>query len=246
MLASNNKIQNEDRPTKRKAFMIENTQENSLRKNNKRVSFGKVKIIDMQPKFSDPDEELSELAHVSNKSLFDPSNNKLINANIALSNLLLQLSNSIGVHHELNESEIEKAESLYAEELKLLEKLETENLAVLNTLKQQENELSNGIFKLKEQETLIENSIKDYKNDEKMCLKKAETYKNLLENLGITLKSTTDDHLIEYNTSSFIITPTSTSYLLTPNHDKLLLFTKGTHKICKTQLKYLTYRLIDN
>ena len=227
MLASNNKIQNEDRPTKRKAFMIE-------------------KYLELKIEKEYQDEELSELAHVSNKSLFDPSNNKLINANIALSNLLLQLSNSIGVHHELNESEIEKAESLYAEELKLLEKLENENLAVLNTLKQQENELSNGIFKLKEQETLIENSIKDYKNDEKMCLKKAETYKNLLENLGITLKSTTDDHLIEYNTSSFIITPTSTSYLLTPNHDKLLLFTKGTHKICKTQLKYLTYRLIDN
>ena len=217
---------------------------------NKRVSFSKKLVLPRQelPSLDAIDSSLqSNFAEISEcqdvldnlKAVVDASSN-----DITL--ILKNLSESLGVTREISENELNYVETLLACETIQLQSFEEKRYKLVEILNEKEQKLMGELGELEEQKRSLESSIRMSTKEDAFRCKTHDVYKDLLKQVGISVKNTRDDHIILCNKSEFTFTPTGTSYLLTPNRDKMALFAKGTHKICRSQLKFLTFRLLDN
>ena len=245
------KISSPERPTKRKAMQFESSFNRPSIPNNKRVSFGRNEIFLLNT-IPPSSEELDSLLNSTQLEMTEKQQNlesfkvKLESANSEIHSLLTTLKDSMGIIKEISPEEYDYLINLTKSESCQLENLQNKKNELINILHQQEEELLEDLNRLSEQEKSIEKSIKSIQQEDKFGGKQYEAYKMLLGNMGISIKNTDDDYILSSNNSDYTITPTGTSYLITPNHDRLSLFTKGSHMVCKSQLKYLTFRLIDN
>jgi hypothetical protein len=249
-------------PSKRKAAQLE-TSMNLRALNNKRVSFGKTEVFEL-PYNSLPEDletPLSTVLQEINKQNdnIKQSECKIIEANQAIHAILKTLSTGLGISPELNQLDIEHSKNILDQEIAQLSELEAKKNQIFSTITEEEQEITEDLKHLKTQEQLLGSDILSISNETKFCKKQLDVYQKLLKYLGVSVKSNdkpgsfkenidaqSNDYVITCNRSDFNINSIGPSYLLTPIHDNLKLFIQGSHKICKSQLKYFTYRLIDN
>lgn len=239
-----------DQPlSKRKASQFEDSLQRLSIASNKRVSFGKTSVLYSNQKCPDDIDAVlaSTLTEISGFTAnVDETKLKIEKSNHEITGLLKNISDLLGITREITDEEMELLNNTLENEKLQLISIEKQKEKLCESLVEKENELLKELGLLQQQEKTMEKAYKQVTNEDKFSYKQYEVYKKLLKSLGITVKTTMDDYIILCKGSEFTVTPTGPTYLLTPNHDKMSLFAKGSHKICKSQLKFLAFRLIDN